>query len=255
VGDLTIESSTISGNTVGFEGGGISISETNVRILDSTISGNQAGDTGGGISNGAIFIGGNLQIINSTISGNQARLGGGIFSGPDLLLRLTTVSNNTATTRGGGLLAGNSLETVQLDHSILANGTPDDLDSFEPTLLAANYTLIETLGITPVTGVNNLIGVDPLLGPLANNEGPTLTHRPLPGSPVLDAGDPAIANPPATDQRGSARIVGPAVDLGSVEDSLALVEVPTLSEVGLLLLCALLLAAGVLRLRVPISKR
>ncbi|MEP7013216.1 MAG: IPTL-CTERM sorting domain-containing protein [Acidobacteriota bacterium] len=255
-GVLTIESSTISGNTGRFEGGGISIGETDVRILNSTISGNQAEDSGGGITNGVIAVGGNLEIINSTISGNQGRIGGGIFSaGAGLLLRLTTVSNNTATTRGGGLLAGNPLETVQLDHSILANGTPEDLDSFEPTLLAANYTLIENLGITPVTGVNNLIGVDPLLGPLANNGGPTLTHRPLPGSPVLDAGNPAIPSPPATDQRGSERIVGPAIDLGSVEGGAALVEVPTLSQVGLLVLFALLLLFGIRRMRVPIFKK
>jgi hypothetical protein len=57
------------------------------------------------------------------------------------------------------------------------------------------------------------------LGPLAGNGGPTLSHQPLLGSPVLDAGNPAIPNPPATDQRGAARIAGAAVDLGSVEGS------------------------------------
>jgi len=241
LGTLTIELSTISGNTSS-SGGGISVNESNVRILDSTISGNQAGDTGGGISNSLIGSGANLEIINSTVSGNQGRLGGGIFSGPGLLLRLTTVSNNTATLRGGSLLTGGPVGTIQADHSILANGAPQDVDG---ATLTANYTLIESPGTTLVVGANNLIGADPLLGPLASNGGPTLTHRPLPGSPVLDAGNPAIPDPPATDQRGSARIVGPAVDLGSVEAGLALIEVPTLSQIGLLILCALLLAAGV----------
>ncbi|HEV7669438.1 MAG TPA: IPTL-CTERM sorting domain-containing protein [Thermoanaerobaculia bacterium] len=248
MGDLTIESSTISGNTA-FSGGGISNNETNVRIFDSTISGNQSNDTGGGISNGFLGVG-NLEMTNSTVSGNQSRLGGGIFSGPGLLLRLTTVSNNTATLRGGSLLADGPVGTVQVDHSILANGTPQDVDGgAAPLTLTANYSLIEAPGTTIVAGAHNLIGVDPLLGPLANNGGPTLTHRPLPGSPVLDAGNPAIPDPPPTDQRGSARIVGPAVDLGSVEEGLAIIEVPTLSQVGLLILCALLLAAGVHGLR------
>ncbi|HXU34627.1 MAG TPA: IPTL-CTERM sorting domain-containing protein, partial [Thermoanaerobaculia bacterium] len=251
-GELTIESSTISGNSVGSggTGGGISSDATSLRILDSTISGNQAGDTGGGISNGAISGGGSLETINSTISGNQARLGGGIFSGPGLLLRLTTVSNNTATLRGGSLLGGGPAGTVQVDHSILANGTPQDVDGGGgPLTLTANYSLIETPGTTVVVGAHNLTGTDPLLGPLASNGGPTLTHLPLPGSPVLDAGDPAIPSPPATDQRGAARIVGPAIDLGSVEGGLAIVEVPTLSQAGLLVLCGLLLAAGARGLR------
>ena len=93
-------------------------------------------------------------------------------------------------------------------------------------------------------GANNLIGVDPLLGSLANNGGPTLTHKPLPDSPVIDAGNPAIPAPPATDQRGFTRIFGAAVDLGSVEARPELVEVPTLSPAGLLALAALLSLAG-----------
>ncbi|HET7523107.1 MAG TPA: choice-of-anchor Q domain-containing protein [Acidimicrobiales bacterium] len=77
---------------------------------------------------------------------------------------------------------------------------------------------------------------------------PTLTHRPLPGSPAIDAGDPAIPSPPATDQRGFARIFGPAVDLGAVEAQPGIVEVSALSRLGMLVLAALLFAAGLWRL-------
>ena len=252
MGDLTIESSTISGNTSS-SGGGISTNQTNLRILDSTISGNQGGDTGGGVAGGS----GSLQFTNSTVSGNHARLGGGIFfvgSSPgSLILRLTTVSNNTAGLRGGSLLAAIPpvADVVQLDHSILANGAPEDLDGpgTTPATVTANDSLIEAPGTVLVVGAHNRIGVDPLLGPLASNGGPTLTHEPLPGSPVIDAGNPAIPSPPPTDQRGAARIVGPAIDLGSVEKGLGIVEVPTLSQIGLLVLCAVLLAAGVVLLR------
>lgn len=256
VGELTIESSTISGNTIssGGSGGGIAAFQSNLQILDSTISGNQGGDAGGGVESESS----RLTFVDSTISSNQARVGGGIFfegnEPGSLVLRLTTVSNNTASVRGGSLLASTSPDAtvVQLDHSILANGAPQDLDGPGapfPGTLTANYSLIEAPGTVLVVGAHNLIGTDPILGPLAANGGPTLTHRPLAGSPVIDAGDPAIPSPPATDQRGFARIVGPAIDLGSVEGGAQVVEVPTVSELGLLALWALLLAAGVVRMR------
>jgi hypothetical protein len=59
-------------------------------------------------------------------------------------------------------------------------------------------------------------GTDPLLGPLADNGGPTMTHALMQDSPAIDriaAGCP----PPATDQRGVARPAGPACDAGSFE--------------------------------------
>jgi hypothetical protein len=252
--DSTISLSTISGN-FGSSGGGIFSPSLGaaLTIESSTISGNTSGYLGGGIE----FDRGNLQIINSTISGNHADSatggGGGIVdSDGSLLLRLTTVSNNTAVRIGGSILLGGSLGTVELDHSIVANGVPQDLGAFPtnvPATFTANYSLIEAPGIEILAGAHNLVGVDPLLGPLADNGGPTLTHRPLPGSPVIDAGNPAIPSPPATDQRGFARIFGPAIDLGSVEAGLDTVAVPALSQMGTLVLCALLFAAGLWRLR------
>lgn len=141
-------------------------------------------------------------------------------------------------------------DSVRIEHSILANGFGDDIVVFGGAeSVTANYSLIQTPGGAPLVGAHNLTGIDPQLGPLADNGGPTLTHKPLLGSPAIHAGNPAISDPPATDQRGFARIVGPAIDLGSVEAELESVEVPTLSEVGMLVLCALLLAAGFLRVR------
>ena len=54
---------------------------------------------------------------------------------------------------------------------------------------------------------------DPLLGPLADNGGPTLTQALLPGSPAIDAANNAVC--PATDQRGVARDA--ACDVGAFE--------------------------------------
>lgn len=75
-------------------------------------------------------------------------------------------------------------------------------------------------------GVNgDLVGsssapLNPLLGPLANNGGPTPTMALLHGSPALDAGDDALLGPPynlTTDQRGFPRKSGAHVDIGAFE--------------------------------------
>src|SRR5262249_5119416 len=79
-------------------------------------------------------------------------------------------------------------------------------------------------GITgPSDGVNgNQVGsaaapIDPRLGPLQDNGGPTLTCALLPGSPAIDAGNNAYATD--FDQRGPGypRIVGGTIDIGAFE--------------------------------------
>ena len=62
---------------------------------------------------------------------------------------------------------------------------------------------------------SDLTGLDPALGPLAANGGPTYTLALLPGSPAIDAGDAAGA--PHFDQRGLPRIVSGAIDIGADE--------------------------------------
>ena len=60
--------------------------------------------------------------------------------------------------------------------------------------------------------------LDPLLGPLQDNGGPTQTMALLPGSPAIDAGDNA-SSPGPNDQRGNgfARIVDGTTDIGAFE--------------------------------------
>jgi hypothetical protein len=53
-----------------------------------------------------------------------------------------------------------------------------------------------------LTGPGDQINTDPLLGPLQDNGGPTLTHEMLNGSAAIDAGDPKFTPPPFYDQRG-----------------------------------------------------
>ena len=70
--------------------------------------------------------------------------------------------------------------------------------------------------------------VDPMLAPLANNGGSTLTHAALPDSPVLNSGDPATCT--LVDQIGTNRFDDPddpdpqdepdeSCDVGAVESS------------------------------------
>jgi hypothetical protein len=68
-----------------------------------------------------------------------------------------------------------------------------------------------------LNGPGDQINTDPMLGPLQNNGGPTLTHALLPGSQAIDTGDPSFAPPPFTDQRGFPRVANGRIDKGSFE--------------------------------------
>jgi hypothetical protein len=91
--------------------------------------------------------------------------------------------------------------------------SPDIIGTFQ-----LRYDLVQVTGTATISDAGgNLFGLDPLLGPLADNGGPTHTHLPANNSPVVNAGDPAFAPPPATDQRGRLRVMDGRIDIGSVE--------------------------------------
>jgi hypothetical protein len=217
--DVTIQRTTISGNTADGKGGGIYFYDTDggaVLIDSSTISGNTAGTNGGGIY--FYNVDDPVTIVNSTISGNSAGdAGGGIYFygvSEGATISFSTIANNSAL-YGGNLV--NNGNAVTIGNSIIADGTAPtdpDLAGGEYTI---NYSLIETPGDAAFSGTGNITGVDPQLGPLQNNGGPTQTQLPAPTSPVIDAGDPAFVKPPAFDQRGQDRLSGTRVDMGAVE--------------------------------------
>jgi hypothetical protein len=222
-GRVTILNSTLSGNSAGQDnsGGGIYTSGNklpgNVMVINSTISGNFAFSDGGGISSG--FSG--LTIINSTISDNSVGdpddgLGGGIAAGygvapPALTITNSTVSGNSAATCGG--VCGG---TVEIGDTILNANTSGNIGG---TVTSRGYNVCSDDGGGLLTGPGDQINTDPLLGPLQDNGGPTLTHLPLTGSPAIDAGDPSFTRPPYHDQRGPCfyRVFGRRIDIGSVE--------------------------------------
>lgn len=218
---VTIDRTTISGNTASDNGGGLLLLDTDTDgsfvVSSSTISGNSAVDGGG-----AYFYQADQPVTlrNVTVSGNQATgSGGGLFfydgySGVDL--QFVTVVSNSAAISGGGVYLEDG--NIDVTNSIVANNTaPSDADLAGAGTFTVTYSLVEASGGTITDGGNNITGTDPDLGPLADNGGPTDTHLPNPGSPVIDSANLALTPGITTDQRGVTRPAGPAADMGAVE--------------------------------------
>jgi predicted outer membrane repeat protein len=232
---LTITGSTISWNRSTIGGGGVHQVNGVLTIANSTISGNYGDPNGGGIYQ----TGGTTTITNSTISGNFAEYyGGGAFlkAGVLTIAHSTVAGNRTDSAyEGGGIF--NAGGTFTLNHSIVGDNQSSRRSPDISGLVSATYSLIEnTSGATITDGGGVLTGVDPMLEPLADNGGPTRTHALLPGSPALNAGDPAavagVGGVPAFDQRGEGypRVLG-RIDIGAYESVTELV-VDSISDVS-----------------------
>ena len=212
-GTLAVISSTVSGNTTGGSnnGGGIAnAGGATLTLTASTINGNTAAGNGGGIENA-----GTATLINSTLSGNSATsgVGGAVHNTGTLRLFSATVAGNSASTGGGISVAGGTATTA---NTLLAGNTASSTGpDCAGTLSSGNDNLLgNSSGCTFTSQNNDKVGtagapIDPLLGPLANNGGPTRTRAILPGSPAIAAGSYSCADYQghalATDQRGVAR--------------------------------------------------
>ncbi|HXM20062.1 MAG TPA: right-handed parallel beta-helix repeat-containing protein [Terriglobales bacterium] len=216
-GTLTINNSTMSGNrAAGLQfarGGGIYNGGT-LTINNSTVSGNTAGGTttadGGGIYNVGT---GTLTINNSTVSGNTADArtadGGGIYNGDGgtLTINNSTVSGNTA--HGEYYRYGGGIlnhGTATLQNSIVANSLGGNCAG---TMTSNGYNLSSD-GYCNFSGTGDLNNTDPKLGQLGHHGGPTQTIPLLTGSPAIDAGNPSGCTDGQghllkTDQRGRPR--------------------------------------------------
>ena len=137
-------------------------------------------------------------------------------------LKFATLAGNTAGGDGHSLYASvvNKTLLLTLDHTILIS--PGDnyqfFNSAGVLVLSRDYTISNDNSM-PITGTGNLNATDPMLGPLQDNGGETLTHMLLSGSPAFNSGDPAFVPPPATDQRGPGypRLMYSRVDIGALE--------------------------------------
>jgi|GEM_PF-1890571 len=221
-GPLTVSDSAFSGNTASVGGGIYSVGP--LTVSHSTLSGNSATHGGGGI-----YSRGPLTVSNSTLSGNSTAssyYGGGIYSQGTFTITNSTLSGNSAG-YGGGIATDvyddSPVSERKLANTILAG----NLSGYGPDIGGRVMSLGHNLvGVTDgsvgwtdtdLTGTS-AIPLDPLLGALQDNGGPTWTMALLVGSPAIDHGDNALVSSPF-DQRGAGflRIIGGTVDIGAFE--------------------------------------
>lgn len=223
----TITDSSIRDNMAKRAGGGIGNNSTVTTITGSTISGNIVTDstgTAGGLRNvsGTSAFSG-IDVFNSTISGNIAARGAGAYNqgtNATLNFNFSTIADNIAMADGGGVLQGLTGSTT-LKNSIVADNAAATDPDVSGVVTSGGYNHIEDLAggaFSPAGG--DVVGVDPQLGPLANNGGTTLTHLPAASSPVIDAipfGINDCALVVTTSQNGSTRPQQIGCEKGSVE--------------------------------------
>ena len=238
-GALMLINVAVRDNTSESSGGGIlnygPLNLTNVTISGNTASG--AHPLGGG---GIAHFGGAATLNNVTISGNSAINTGGVDNGGSgggisvynpatLNLNNVTIVNNNASASVPDLGTGGGIDvhadTVNFKNTLIAGNTSSGAGpDCAGTLASQGYNLIQNAAGCTIVGdaTGNVTGQDPLLGVLTNNGGATQTHSLLPGSPAIDAGNPAAPGSggnacEASDQRGIARPQGTRCDIGAYE--------------------------------------
>ncbi|ACB51890.1 hypothetical protein cce_2542 [Crocosphaera subtropica ATCC 51142] len=237
--NLTLLNTALNNNVATRNGAGI-FNQGNLSLFNSTLANNQASNLGGGIFNGN----GTIKLINTTLSGNSAiNDGGAILSNRGTVELLNaTIANNTANNIGG--VASRNGATIRVGNSLIAtnNGNTNDRDIGGSGFSSLGHNLIgngnNTAGFS--NGVKgDLVGsssnvLAPLIAPLADNGGETLTHALILGSRAINGGNAAILPSDSEDldqdgnlieslpldQREFARIQNDFLDIGALESNL-----------------------------------
>jgi hypothetical protein len=176
-GDLSLDHSTLSGNTADDSGGGALVVGS-VTSSNSTVSGNKAGTDEGtcydGCSGGGIYTVGGIADTGSTFSSNQAGFceecwadGGGIYTGGETSFVGSTITGNSTTCidfcdgDGGGLLKGRGwLDSADVKGPTraqsadrpTAQGTDPTNLSFTDTTVSDNHVSCEDPSVCDVSG-------------------------------------------------------------------------------------------------------
>jgi CSLREA domain-containing protein len=220
----TISDNTATSSTFGVGGGIYSGAFT---MIGSTVNGNVANQGAG------IYTRGSGTLTNDTIAANKP--GAGLeyvqFEFPQSLavvVAFSTISGNAIgiwSGEPGGFIGASLLGTI------VANNSRDC--EFEAQIVLLGYDLLGSTscghgiygqyppgsGHWSYGGPGNTFNANPLLGPLQDNTGPTLTMAPATGSPAIGAVPTSICPPPATDQRGVSRQQTSGCDIGAVQVS------------------------------------
>lgn len=278
--NLTLNEVAVTGNHSVLTGGGVAtrailLVVTNTTIINSLINNNTSTLTGAGLSNlgTGIVSSSVLNVANTTVTDNVTLAEGGGLSNIGGIVNLNdnTISHNTSVVAGGGIVnvLGILIGQVNMRNNILARNnavlntnliSSDGLglvNSRGGNLVGNNLDIQVSfaasvfVGINPQPNVNaDIVGsisttqiIDPLLGALQNNGGPTNTRAIPMNSPAVNIGMNCVftatcsLNPPPnggllpTDQRstGFTRMSGGSVDSGAYEFQFT----PTAAMVGL----------------------
>ncbi|MCP4415621.1 MAG: hypothetical protein GY805_03300 [Chloroflexi bacterium] len=234
-GVLIIQNSAIDNNLAHYTGGGVYSGSGTLSIVTSSIDNNivqAATSSGGGVYNladaiidqsaihsnialadaGGIRNAGDLQLFNTTLSNNSANGAGGLQNNGNAALANNTITaNNSALVHIGGILASGG--TISMANNIIVDhGSANDCKATSGTINSSGHNL-DSDNSCYLVAAGDLPNENPLLGPLQNNGGPTLTHALLPGSPAIDSG--SSTHCPSIDQRGWSR--DSLCDIGSYE--------------------------------------
>lgn len=266
---VIVHESSVLGN----DDGGIVIDEivSGGLTVDSSTFADNVGSVslGASLTVGIVAPGATVDVVNSTFRESVAEASPGVaiflvLSAGDVTVRHSTLQSYIGVVAlaiiDPNASPGPVPGTIFIENSILSRAVvlPDDdlpnaytvsgiFDVSHNVFTGPrSYTFVDPVdGPTTIDFYHDLGGnqfrVDPLLGPLQHNGGPTMTMMPLPGSPAIDAGTPG-AVVPAFDQRGDGfpRVLAGRVDVGAVETP------PTLPATGQAIPPWIPIAGGVL---------
>ncbi|HEX6400174.1 MAG TPA: choice-of-anchor Q domain-containing protein [Actinomycetota bacterium] len=219
-GTTRLDDVTLLGGSA-VDGGAVAVDQgASVVISRSWISAGTAADRGGGL-----FVDGSATVIRSTLSDGAARVGGGawVSQAGSLVLLDSTVSSNTAEARGGGLhvrgeatvrsatvarnratvaggLSAADGASVAVGSSVFDRNQADRRRTCAGPVTSSGHNVADGSGCG-LQGPGDRTGVDPRIGALRQNGGPTPTHALRSGSPAIGNGGTCSA----LDQRGAPR--------------------------------------------------
>lgn len=205
-GTLRVESSTFLNDSAeaGGRGGAIQDDSTaDLTVSDGRFRPNTAASGGGAIQNN----GGTATLDRSTLSVNFANDGAGIeLNGGSFDANRTTCLGNDATNQAGAFFHANT-STLVAKNTIfsvfLFPGTRTPQPNCDGSPMTSQGNNLSSDDSCNLISTGDKRATNPNLGPIANDGGPTQTHRPLAGSPVIYAG--TNTGCPAVDPRGAVR--------------------------------------------------
>ena len=227
--DLRVARAALSGNNAR-RGSAISSTQTGsfssgsdiiVEVIDTTVAGNtgalplylhDARISSTSLINNIATIGTNggagefirLHLENSTVSGNHASATGAFFASQAIVDSSTIYGNSSDGAPGGVFLLNRSVFRNSVIANNLVLGVADNCSVNPDDITSMGHNLTDTDALDcMLADASDVTVTDPLVGALGDNFGPTLTHLPAAGSPLIDSGD--AVNCPARDQRGLLR--------------------------------------------------